>query len=267
MDAALRSLIDWYDRAGVDVPALAPVKPARKKRPNMRPNVQSQTPRKAAPKAPIKPQSSAPSAPAPETGIADLIAAATQAARKAQDLDALQKAVQNFDAGRLSDKARGAVFARGNSSAKLMVIGEAPSGEDDMKGLPFMGREGELLSKMLGAIGLSEDDYYLTLAVNWRTAQNLPPKPDEIDICRPFLRRHIELAAPKHILMLGSTPMHALTDAASIMKHHGEWLTVKVGEQDIPALPIYNPSLLLKQAELKKDAWRDLLTLRAALNA
>jgi len=257
MEAALRSLIDWYERAGVDVPPLKPekMKPSKaaRKAQTAKARNHSTAPRQAVPR--------------PEVDNSALINAAIEAARKAQDLDALQAAVQSFDAGRLSDNARGAVFARGNPSANLMIIGETPSAEDDVKGAPFMGRAGELLARMLGAIGLSEVDYYLTLTINWRMAQNRAPRPTEIDICRPFLRRHIELAAPSHILLLGSLPMSALTETTSIMKHHGEWLTVKTSETDTPALPIYHPSLLLKQADLKKDAWRDLLTLRAALEA
>jgi len=267
MDAALRSLIDWYERAGVDVPALAPAKPARKKRPVTQTSNPRQGTRQASSKTRPQTTSRASAAPEPTVDTAALIEAATQTARKAQDLDALRNAMQSFDAGRLSDNARGAVFARGNPAAKLMIIGEAPSSEDDIKGQPFMGREGELLARMLGAIELSEDDYYLTLTVNWFIPQNRTAKPAEIDICRPFLRRHIELAAPSHILMLGSTPMSALTQTASIMKHHGEWQSVKIGETDIAALPIYHPSLLLKQADLKKDAWRDLLSLRTALDS
>jgi len=262
MDAALRSLIDWYARAGVDVPALTPARPTRKKRAA----ATTQTTRQVEP----TPSSKTTDTTQSNLDISALIETATQNARKAQSLDDLRAGIESFNAGRLSDNARGAVFARGNPVAKLMVIGEAPSAEDDVKGAPFSGREGSLLGRMLGAIGLSEDDYYLTLTVNWRLPQSRMVKPDEIDICRPFLRRHIELVAPAHILMLGSTPLTALTDTPRIMREHGQWKRIKSGKpdnkgQEIPALPIYPPSTLLTQADLKKDAWRDLLTLRAAL--
>lgn len=275
MEAALRSLMDWYARAGVDVPQITPSKTsakyAHKTRPAARPNIQNrpaldgwQNTRETPSSAPVKPS--------PKIEIDALIKAAANAARKANDLAQLRGAIDNFDAGRLSDNARGAVFARGNPAAALMIIGDAPSPEDDLKSAPLMGREGTLLSNMLGAIGLGEDDYYLTLCVNWRLPQNRMPKPAEIDICRPFLRRHIELAAPSHVLMLGSSAMSALIETdevqnGSIMKHHGQWQSVKSGDKTIPALPIYHPAFLLKQADLKKDAWQDLLTLKMALHA
>ena len=270
MDAALRSLIDWYARAGVDVPQLAPtrlsakkpVKKSAKQLRTMQPNMQADRQ--------VRAPSSLAAKPDLQSDIDALIKAAAIAASKARDLVELRSALGSFYAGRLSDNARGAVFARGNPEAALMVIGPAPSAEDDLKSAPLMGREGTLLSKMLGAIGLGEADYYLTLCVNWRLAQNRAPKPEEIDICRPFLRRHIELANPSHILMLGSEAMGAIAKTSgplngSIMKHHGQWQSVKSGDKSIPALPIYHPALLLQQADLKKDAWQDLLTLRAAL--
>jgi len=268
MEAALRSLIDWYERAGVDVPPLTPMKAGKATRAAAS---RKTTGSPASPKdvnAPSAAQNSDEhsdehSGKTPDN--AALIKAAKQAAQSAKTLDELYAAIKAFDAGLLSDNARGAVISRGNAAANLMVIGEAPSHDDDMKAQPFMGREGALLGRMLGAIGLAEDAFYLTLSVNWRLPQGRAPKPGEIDICSPFLLRHIELAAPSHILMLGSTPMSALCNLTGIMKHHGQWQNLKIGDKDIPALPIYHPSLLLTQPDLKKDAWRDLLTLRTAL--
>ena len=278
MEAALRSLIDWYERAGVGVPPLTPMKVGKTTRAaTSRKNAGSPASSQNvnAPNAAQSPNenSGENSGAKPDDAAlinaalinAALINAAKQAAQSAKTLDELYAAIKAFDAGRLSDNARGAVIARGNAAANLMVIGEAPSQEDDMKAQPFMGREGALLGRMLGAIGLAEDAFYLTLSVNWRLPQGRAPKPNEIDICRPFLLRHIELAAPSHILMLGSTPMSALCNMTGIMKHHGQWQNLKIDNEDIPALPIYHPSLLLTQPDLKKDAWRDLLTLRAAL--
>ncbi|MEP1229348.1 MAG: uracil-DNA glycosylase [Litorimonas sp.] len=269
MESALRSLIDWYERAGVDVPPLPAIKPAPRairagnsaSMETKRQSLNPPTSRSDLSRGTSDTQTHKDTA----QGVSNLIEAATQAAKTAKTLEGLQVAVKKFDAGRLSDNARGAVFSRGNLAAKLMVIGEAPSHDDDIKAEPFMGREGALLSRMLGAIGFTDDDVYLTLSVNWRLPQGRTPKAAEIDVCRPFLRRHIELAKPSHILMLGSTPMSALTDITSIMKHHGQWKNIKIGEKDIPALPMYHPSLLLTQSDLKKDAWRDLLSLRAAL--
>ena len=235
MDAALRSLLDWYAQMGVDVPKVPEARPVRAKRP--------------APKA---------TAPA-ET-------AATQQAAvdlsKVKTLDELQTAMNNFEAGSLTDSARQAVFSRGNPDADLMVIGESPGRDEDIQGKPFVGQSGQLLDRMLGAIGLGEADTYITNVVNWRIPQNRNPKPEEIEVCRPFIERHIALAQPKLILLVGGISMSALTGVTGIMKNHGQWQDLKIGDQSYPAMPIFHPAFLLRRLELKKDAWRDLLTLR-----
>jgi len=116
-------------------------------------------------------------------------------------------AMASFDAGTLSDNATQCVFARGNPDAKLMVIGEAPDRDEDIDGKPFIGRTGQLLDKMLAAIGLTADQAYMTNIINWRTPGNRQPTPDEIALCRPFLDRHIELAAPDILLITGGMPL------------------------------------------------------------
>lgn len=253
MDKALRSLIDWYARVGVDVPELPPVTPVRKKRPDsLTTQTQAQT------KALVKVTPQEDHRPLP---------ASVDVARSAKTLDELRTAMQRFDAGALSDGARQAVFSRGNPKANLMVIGEAPGRDEDIQGKPFVGPSGQLLNQMLAAIGLSLEDFYVTNIVNWRPPKNRNPKPEEIALCRPFLERHIELVQPKALLLVGGVSMTALTDLTGIMKHHGQWQDVNIGGLVLPGMPLYHPAFLLRQPALKKDAWRDLLNLRSKLEA
>ena len=254
MDKALKSVLDWWDAAGVDVPNIPPPqKPA-----NRTTNVKSR-PKVPSPATPlIRPQKSdhEPTYPA-----------ATPVAAAAKTLAELKTAMENFHAGALSDRARQCVFARGNPKADLMIIGEAPNRDDDMAGKPFVGKTGQLLDKMMAAIGLTEEQFYISNVVNWRLPKDRPPKPKDIEICRPFLHRHIELAEPKYILIVGGVSLTALTGLTTIMKQRGQWQTLSIAGRDIPALPIYHPSLLLSQPALKKETWRDLLELRLKLQS
>ena len=241
MDAALRSLLDWYGDMGVDVPKVPDARPVRAKRPM----------RKA----------TAPAAEQPTPTATHKTANLS----KVKSLEELQIAMNAFDAGSLTDSARQAVFSRGNPAASLMVIGEAPGRDEDIQGKPFVGQSGQLLDRMLGAIGLGEDDAYITNVINWRIPQNRNPKPEDIETCRPFIERHIELAEPKVILLVGGISMTALTGMTGIMKNHGQWQDITIGGKTYPALPLYHPAFLLRRPELKKDAWRDLLSLREKL--
>lgn len=261
MDKALKSVLDWWEAAGVDVPPM-PAQPPSRKSARLPANKGN---------APLKNTATSPAS------QSSVIIDALPDARAAKTLAALKTAIENFDAGLLSDKARQSVFARGNPEADLMIIGEAPSREDEIAGQPFMGPEGQLLGKMLAAIGLGEADYYITTVVNWRPPQNRNPKNEDIALCRPFLHRHIELAAPKTILIVGGVALYALTGQTSIMKNRGQWQSFQIENadgslkgtkdenRDIPALPIYPPTLLLSQPTLKKEAWRDLRLLKEHL--
>ena len=249
MDKALRSLVDWYAKVGVDVPELVPSAAPRKKRAATAPAKPNVTAKPTRPKAPDD-------RPLPNEAVV---------AKSAKTLDDLRVAVQTFDAGALSDWARQAVFSRGNPEADLMIIGEAPGREEDIQGKPFIGRSGQLLDHMLAAIGLTEDNFYITNFVNWRPPKNRNPKPEEIELCRPFLERHIELVQPKVLLLVGGVSMTALTGETGIMKNHGQWQGIDIGGRVLPAMPLYHPAFLLRQPALKKEAWRDLLSLRAKL--
>ena len=240
MDAALRSLLDWYAEMGVDVPKVPEPRPIRAKRTAFKPPAQA-----------VSPEAD------PSVPQIDL--------SKVKTLEALRETLNGFDAGALSDGARQAVFSRGNPDAALMVIGEAPGRDEDIQGKPFVGQAGQLLDRMLGAIALGSEDFYVTNVVNWRPPRNRDPKPDDIEICRPFLEKHIDLARPKVLLLVGGVSMTALTGLTGIMKNHGQWQEVSIAGKAYPALPLYHPAFLLRRPELKKDAWRDLLSLRETL--
>jgi uracil-DNA glycosylase family 4 len=244
MEPSLRSLLDWYERVGVETPDLPLARSVRR--------VQAKPAVEARPEPAPKPTAFAAADPAP-------IAAACKT------LDALKSALNAFDAGALSDSARQVVFARGNPEASLMVIGDAPNQEDDQAGQPFTGRAGQLLDRMLGAIGLSEDDAYISNVCFWRPPHDRKPEPEELQLCRPFVMRQIELAKPKVILLTGSTSMQVLTGVTSIMKNRGQWQSITTSGIEIPVLPTYHPTFLIRQPALKAEAWQDLLTLRETL--
>jgi len=241
MDAALRSLLDWYAEMGVDVPKIAPARPVTKRRP-LKTKISPPT------------QANISKPPAPTAELTHI-----------KSLDDLYSTIQQFDAGVLGDGARQAVICRGNPDAKLMVIGEAPGRDEDREGKPFIGRAGQLLDRMLAAIALSEDDVYITNVVNWRPPKNRNPSPSEIEMCRPLLEKHIDLVQPKILLLVGGISMTTLTGLTGIMKNHGQWQNVSILGKDYPALPLYHPAFLLRRPELKKEAWRDLLLLREKL--
>ena len=247
MEKSLRSLLDWYERAGIATPELP-----------LERSVRRVVPKPVAAPPPLKdPPKFAASDPAPIAAACNTIAE-------------LKAALDAYDAGALSDGARQAVLARGNPDAPLMVIGEAPGRDEDREGLPFVGRSGQLLDKMLGAIGLGPDDAYIANVCFWRPPNNRKPDPEELELCRPFVNRHIQLAKPKLLLLAGGTSMQVMTGVTGIMRNRGQWQDVMVPTEagpSLPALPIYHPAFLLRQPALKAEAWRDLLTLRERLSS
>lgn len=256
----LASLSAWWESSGVDIAPIASPPRAKGKTASGAAN----TKRKPLPPIePAKAKTSLP-APTPSEGYAELFAKAKAMAGAAPTLEALRAAVESFDAGDLSANASRAVFARGNPQADVMVIGEAPGREEDKHGQPYIGPEGALLDKMLGAIGLDETSAYITTLSNWRTLTRTLG-PNELSLCAPIIARHIELAAPKIIILLGGAPLEALCAVRGIMKSRGQWQTIASVGKDIPAMPLYNPQLLLKNPELKRDAWRDLLAVKSKL--
>ena len=192
-------------------------------------------------------------------------------ARAATTLEELAEAMQGFEGSPLKKGARSFVFRDGLAGARVMVIGEAPGGEEDRVGRPFVGRAGQLLDRMLAAIGLSrtapapEDAAYITNILPWRPPGNRTPAQAEVALFLPFIERHIELAKPDFILSVGNTPTKTLLDTATgIKRMRGRWVRHKAS--GLPLLPSFHPAYLLRQPADKRLAWRDLLSLRAALD-
>ena len=200
-------------------------------------------------------------APEPQAGV-DPVAAARMAAASAQDLDGLRAALGAFEHCELKRGARSLVFADGVPGARVMIVGEAPGREEDRAGRPFVGPAGQLLDKMLAAIDLSrEASVYMTNVLPWRPPQNRDPKPDEIAMMQPFLQRHIALAKPDVLLIMGNHSCQALLGKRGITRLRGDW----VEAQGKPALPMFHPAYLLRNPAAKREAWADLLCLKVRL--
>ncbi|MGY9046978.1 MAG: uracil-DNA glycosylase [Rhodobacterales bacterium] len=203
--------------------------------------------------------------PQPMAG-ADPVAAATMAAAGAADLDALRQAMEHYGHCDLQKGARNLVFSDGHPVARIMLIGEAPGREEDLKGRPFVGKAGQLLDRMLDAIGLArdrEDDraVYITNVVPWRPPQNRDPSQAEIDMMLPFLARHVALVKPDVLVLMGNISCQACLGKRGITRLRGQW-TEAFG---LPTLPMVHPAYLLRQPIAKREAWADLLNLQAKL--
>lgn len=204
----------------------------------------------------------------PEDGLADALAQAERLAGGAATLEALAAAQESFDGMELKKGARRFCFADGRPAARVLVLGEAPGDEEDRQGRPFVGRAGQLLDRMFDAIGLSrravdaEHALYITNVLGWRPPGNRDPRPDEIALSLPFLRRHIDLAGPDVIVLMGNIACQAGLGRTGILRLRGCWAQA-FGR---PALPMAHPAYLLRNSAAKREAWADLLALRARLD-
>lgn len=224
----------------------------------------------AAPRAPAPVGAAADAAPspaAPAQAAADPVEEARQHAEAAPDLAALRAALDAFPHCDLRRGARNLVFADGNPAARVMIIGEAPGRDEDRQGLPFVGRAGQLLDRMLDAIGLSRaadaagSAAYITNVLPWRPPQNRDPTPQEIAMMVPFMQRHVALAAPDVVVLMGNISCQAGLGRRGITRLRGQW-TQAYG---LPALPMFHPAYLLRKPHAKREAWADLLELQSRL--
>ena len=222
--------------------------------------------------APAKVETPAPAKPAaplrPEAAKVDAVAVAERMAKGAGTLDDLRAAMTAYEHCDLKQGARRLVFSDGNPAARVMIIGEAPGRDEDREGKPFVGRAGHLLDKMLAAIGMgrshdmSAQSVYITNVLPWRPPQNRDPEAEEIQMLLPFLRRHVEIVAPEVIVLMGNISCEAVLGRRGITRLRGTW-TEALGK---PVLPMFHPAYLLRQPQMKREAWADLVSLKARLD-
>jgi DNA polymerase len=198
---------------------------------------------------------------------------ARAAAAAAQTLAELQAAVEAFEGCALKETATNTVFADGAEGAPAMFIGEAPGADEDRIGKPFVGVSGQLLDRMIAAVGLSRSlNAYITNILFWRPPGNREPSTEEIALCLPFVMRHIELVRPKALVFLGGPSAKTLLGRAEgITRLRGKWHEFRTqgmferGEPPIAAMAMFHPAYLLRTPGAKREAWRDLMAVKACL--
>ena len=257
----IQQLLAFYVEAGVDC-ALADEPVDRLADPDLVPA--------ASPIASAKPLIAAAPVPAPraETTLPPeaAILSAREAARTAPSLEVLRTLLESFEGCALKSTATRLVFSDGNPQARIMFVGEAPGREEDLEGLPFVGRSGKLLDRMLAAIGLDRTNAYIANVIPWRPPGNRTPTPQETQICLPFIQRQIELVNPDVLVTLGNPSTQTLLGKREgIMKTRGKWFDYDTGTRVIRALATFHPAYLLRSPSYKRMAWQDLRAIAKAL--
>lgn len=258
-DAEARAALDWYRAVGVDFAVgeepvdrfATSVAPSR-----ARPAVA----------APVAAPSVAQAAPVALSLTADPTET-TALAAAAPTLEALRAAMEAYEGCTLKKRATQLVFADGNPEAEIMLVGEGPGEQEDLQGKPFVGRAGQLLDRMLASIGLDRTKVYIANMLPWRPPGNRDPSPEEMALCTPFLLRQVELVAPKFLLTLGNVPTKALFQTQNgITRMRGQWRDLTVNSHQTRAMATLHPAYLLRTPASKALAWRDLLSLRQAID-
>ena len=259
-------MLAFYLEAGVDC-ALTDEPVDRLAEPDAVPPVAP--PREVVPPRPL-PQTPAatPAGPRSEITVAPeaAIASAREAARTAPTLEALRALLENFEGCALRHTATRLVFADGNPQARVMFVGEAPGRDEDIEGLPFVGRSGKLLDRMIAAIGLDRSKAYIANVIPWRPPGNRTPTPQETQICLPFIQRQIELVNPDVLVTLGNPSTQALlATREGIMRTRGKWFDYDTGTRVIRAIATFHPAYLLRSPSYKRMSWQDLRAIAKAL--
>lgn len=260
-NAAARDLLAFYTEAGVD--ALVGEEPIDRLAP------EAPAPRREATAPPSRPpglDTSSRAAPAPSLAPDTAALAAREIVSGITTLEELRTALEKFEGCTLKATATRLVFADGNPQAKLMLVGEAPGRDEDIEGLPFVGRSGKLLDLMLKAIGLDRSAVYICNIIPWRPPGNRTPTPQESQICLPFIHKQIELADPDILVCLGGPSATTLLGVKEgITKTRGRWFSFHTGKREIRAMPTFHPAFLLRSPLQKRLAWRDFLAIKKAL--
>src|SRR6185295_11116895 len=264
-----RELLDFYTASGVD--ALVGETPANRlaasrtemaadAMPRQEPVVLSQYPASQI-AVPVAPVTLTP--PTPDSAVLT----AREAARSATNLDELRAMLAKFEGCALRITAKQLVFADGNPHARVMFVGEAPGREEDLEGLPFVGRSGKLLDLMMAAIGLDRTGAYIANIIPWRPPGNRTPTPQESQICLPFILRQIELVNPDILVCMGNPSTQTLLGVKEgIKRTRGRWFNFHTGTREIRAMPTFHPAFLLRSPLEKRFAWRDFLAIKKALS-
>ena len=260
----LAQLLAFYLEAGVDC-ALGdePVDRLAEPEPAPAPAIREVPPAPVArpmPAAPVLSGLAEP--PAPDAAIAS----ARELARTAPTLESLRDLLEKFDGCALKSTASRLVFADGNPKARVMFVGEAPGRDEDIEGLPFVGRSGKLLDRMIAAIGLDRTKVYIANVIPWRPPGNHTPTPQETQICLPFIQRQIELVNPDVLVTLGNPSTQTLIGTREgIMRTRGKWFDYDTGARSIRALPTFHPAYLLRSPSYKRMSWQDLRAIAKVL--
>jgi DNA polymerase len=254
-DAEALAALDWYRAAGVDVAV------------GDEPVDRFATSAIVPPKRPLPLAAGAPApAPMPAVPLVTDPGETRAIAAAATTLDELRAAMDAYDGCALKLRATQLCFADGNPEAQIMMVGEGPGEQEDRQGKPFVGRAGQLLDRMLSAIGLDRTKVFIVNMVPWRPPGNRNPTPDELALCTPFVYRQIELVNPRILLTLGNVPTQSLFGTnQGITRMRGNWKTLTIGSWTGPVLPTFHPAFLLRTPAAKTQAWRDLLSLRQAI--
>ena len=263
----VQQLLAFYLEAGVDC-ALTEEPINRLADPDVMPaasEAASPTPLRTVPTAILAAANPAPrgeATVAPEAAILS----AREAARTAPSLEALRALLEKFDGCPLKFTATRLVFADGNPQARIMFVGEAPGREEDIEGLPFVGRSGKLLDRMMASIGLDRSSAYIANVIPWRPPGNRTPTPQETQICLPFIQRQIELVNPDVLVTLGNPSTQTLLSTREgIMKTRGRWFDYDTGTRVIRAIATFHPAYLLRSPSYKRMSWQDLRAIAKAL--